>query len=184
MIIRHAAPRRVALSQFSGAGSRSLFDKYAKAEMRGFSGFGAYTPCEFVIADQMFARMGCSELTVVLQQLEQVICEASKVENLDVADARWTSAVNILEAESGFWSRTAIVYPGNCAQYVAFVTEQIKNVQALMIEAGTPSKLTPPKITGGGIDVIPRELLYAGGIVLGLAALYYAGPLLRGAGKK
>lgn len=40
MIIRHNAPRQIALARFSGAGSRSLFDAYANAEMRGFNGFG------------------------------------------------------------------------------------------------------------------------------------------------
>lgn len=171
MVRSHAGIGRLAALQAMSRGGNAMM-------------FEAYTPCEFKIADQWFARIGCSELNVVLQQLEQVICEASRVANLNTNDVRWTSAVNIMETEASTWSHTAVVYPGNCAQYVDFVKTQTANVQAVMAEAGTPSKLAPVKITGGSVDVIPKELLYAGGIALGLAALYYAGPLIRGLVKK
>lgn len=45
MIVRHNASRMAALGSFSGAGARSLFDKYENVEMRGFGGaFGAFDP--------------------------------------------------------------------------------------------------------------------------------------------
>lgn len=184
MIIRHAAPRQAALSNLSGAGGRALFDgleKYAQAEMRGFA-FAAYTPCEFQVGGQWFARLGCSELTVALQVLEQTVCEASGVARLDRNDVRWKTATDTLDNETSLFSRTAVVLPSNCPQYVQYVNDLTENVRTLMREAGKTPTTKPPKVVGRVFEIIPNEVLWGGAIALGLAAVFYLGPAARAAG--
>jgi hypothetical protein len=182
MIVRHnySTPAQ-ALARFSGAQERALFERFDQVEMRGFA---AYTPCELQVGGQLFARLGCSELTVALQVLEQQVCEASKVANLDRSDVRWTGALDTLDNETSLFSRTAVVYPGNCPQYVTYVNDLTAGVRQLMVEAGKTPVLNPPKIKGRVFDFVPNEVLWAGGIALGIAALYYLGPAVRGLSRK
>jgi hypothetical protein len=182
MIVRHnySTPAQ-ALSRFSGAQERALFDRFDQVEMRGFA---AYTPCDLQVGSQWFARLGCSELTVALQILEQQVCEASKIENLKRDDVRWTGALDTLDNETSMFSRTAVVYPSNCPQYVEYVNKLTDGVRQLIAEAGKTSVLTPPQIKGRVFDFVPNEVLWAGGIALGIAALYYLGPAVRGLSRK
>lgn len=189
MILRHSAPREIALGQLSGAGARSLFDKYAAAEMHGFGnmasprlkGFGLfdYTPCKFEIQGQMFFAKGCSEYTLALTNTENLLCEASKAAGLNQQDPRYLAAYELLNRETSLTSRSAVTVGSACVEAVTYANNVNEGLKKLLVEAGSPSQLNPPPVTPPSSNIIPREFMVAGGIALGILAFVYLGPAIR-----
>lgn len=168
MVRSHAGMSRLAALQGMSRGGNALM----------FDGWFDYKVCNFEIANQWINQIGCSEFTTALVDMEQLLCEASRVPGLNQQDARFTAAYATLNGESGFWSRSTLVWGDACTRAVEYANRVNAGLKDLMREAGSPSKINPPPIKAPG-GIIPTEFLAAGGIVLGLGALFYLGPTLK-----
>lgn len=169
MVRSHAGMSRLAALQAIGQSHNALM----------FDGWFDYKVCEFEIATQWINQIGCSEVTQSLVDMEQLLCEASRVPGLNQQDARYTAAYTVLNGESGVWSRSVLVVGEACTRAVEYTNRVNQGLKDLMQEAGRPSKVNPPAIKPPRSNIIPTEFLVAGGIVLGLGALFYLGPAIK-----